>query len=113
MNRRYIKLDKYGISQERYRELSAFVMQYQEWKDGLSKQSSTKLSSKVAMVDIAAEKCSQETVGDNGLTEYIIKNVTEERPFYYLKEIMRMPYNDRTFYNARKRFFIILNESKQ
>ena len=112
-NRRYIRLDKYGISVERYKELSAFTMQYKEWQDGLAHSKDSKLSDKINLVKQIAEKSSIETIGDDGMKEYIIKNVTEERPYYYLKEIMRMPYRDKDFYSARKKFYVNLNEAKE
>lgn len=113
MNKRYIKLDQYGISLERYKELAAFTMQYREWKDALEHEENRDLEKKVSIVENTAEKCSLETVGDAGLTEYIIKNVTDERPYFYLKEIMHMPYRDKDFFLARKRFFLHLNVARK
>lgn len=112
-NKRYIRLDKFGISQERYKELSAFCMQYNEWKDANRGAVSPKALNKMRLVNTVAEKCSIAVIGDTGLAEYIVKNVTEERPYYYLRDIMLMPYRDKDFYNARRQFFIMLNDVKE
>lgn len=37
-NKRDLKLDKYGISKHRYRELKCFCLQYNEWRDLLKYQ---------------------------------------------------------------------------
>jgi hypothetical protein len=87
-------------------------MQYREWGDALKREVNPVLMDKIKLINDVAEQCSIETVGDGGMTEYIVKNVTEERPYYYLKQVMRMPYRDKTFYAARKRFYILLNKRK-
>lgn len=111
-SKRYVNLSQYGISDERRMEMVAFALQYKEWIDGLSRQENPKLRQKVNLVEYAANQSSEEIRGDYGLAEYIIKNVTENRPYWYLKQVMRMPYRDKEFYAARKRFFVILNQEK-
>ena len=111
-SKRYVNLSQYGISDERRQELVAFSMQYKEWIDGLSRQETPRLRQKVNLVEYAANKSSEDIRGDCGLAEYIIKNVTEDRPYWYLKQVMGMPYRDKEFYAARKRFFVILNREK-
>ena len=110
--KRYVNLVRYGISNERRMELVAFALQYQEWLDSLKKKESPKLRYKVNLVDDIARRGALDTCGDPGLAEYVLKSVTEDRPYWYLKEIMGMPYRDKDFYDARKRFFVLLNQEK-
>lgn len=111
-NNRYIKLSNLGISQERYNELSYFVAQYREWKFKQKNDFSDKREKKIRMIDDIAERSSMMVAGDPGLAQYIIINVTEGRPCFYLKNIMGMPYNEKLFYGARMKFFSILNDEK-
>lgn len=134
MNKRNLKLNEYGISGKRYKELSGFCEQYPEWKelldndtfgiaaesvDGMPK-AQNKISDKTGqiavdrveiekkknMIDEAARKASSD------LAQYIIKSVCYEVPFWYLQDIMKMPCSRNAFYDARRYFFYLLDKKK-
>lgn len=134
MNKRDLKLDKYGISGKRYKELSAFCEQYPEWKDELlikenpmksngysdmpkAHNNSSVVEDIVIRCDELNEKCSliDETAkaAADDLAEYIIKSVCYEKPLWYLRDIMSMPCSDRAFYDKRRYFFFLLNKRKR
>lgn len=136
MYNRKMTFTKYGISQNRYKELSGFCEQYPEWKDELrfnnptpqSQQidgmpfSNTNFTSdetanlaikraeireKVEMVENSAKEASQE------LWEYIIHSACYKKPFWYMRDIMCIPCSERSFFDVRRKFFGILNKKKK
>ena len=48
MNKRKLRLDKYGISNKRYKELCGFCEQYPEWLEELKSNTDTVKSSSVS-----------------------------------------------------------------
>ena len=127
-NNRDLKLDEYGISKWKFRELKYFCLQYNEKKkeaediiglhgvsiDGMPK--GTQISSVVenqaiklyalnddikVIEDTAAE-------ADTTISGYIIKNVTESIPYEY----MDVPCGRRQFYQARRKFFFLLSKKR-
>lgn len=133
MNKRKLKLDKYGISGKRFKELSGFCEQYPDWKKelayitdavkspqtdvigsfGREASDSTanlairrqQLSSKCELIEETARQASEE------LAEYIIKNVCFELPLRYLICVERMPCSERAFYDKRRYFFYLLDKA--
>lgn len=133
-NRRNLKLDDYGISSKRYKELCGFCEQYKEWKDELEFKKDTLKSKNITDMPLATsgedatqvlamrradleQKCKliENTAKqvDGVLAPYIIKSVTEEVPCWYLGDIMGMPCCRKDFYAARRYFFFLLDKNKR
>jgi hypothetical protein len=134
-NKRNLKLDDYGISNKRYKELCGFCEQYGEWRDELKYKKDTVKSKVITDMplppsrtgnpqeDLAIrrteleEKCKliEQTAiqADSYLYPYIIKSVTEEVPCWYLEEIMGMARCRKDFYAARRYFFFLLDKNKR
>lgn len=47
------------------------------------------------------------------LYQYIIRSVCYEEPFWYLRDIKGMPCSQRSFYDYRRYFFYLLDQSKK
>lgn len=122
--------DDYGISRNRYKELKAFCMQYDEKKSkiryGLSSvqadgvpgsnykespvekqavQNSTYLQD-VRMIEEAAIRA------DPGVWKYILKSATLGLSYEYIEyddELGKIPMCRKDFYGTRKLFYSILN----
>ncbi len=134
MNKRDIKLDKYGISGKRYKELCGFCEQYQDWKKELnnhayisavqygdepkpSNHDNSDTTAKHALkmlkykrnVDLI-EKVAKEV--DPDLWEYIIKAICYEVPVNYLINVERMAISAPAFYERRRYFFYLLDAAK-
>lgn len=125
--------DDYGISKNRYRELKAFCMQYDEKKskikygisstqnDGQPKARSTKSQTEAraiendrykrdcAMIEEAAVRANPE------IWRYIVRSVTLDLPYEFVEydeEQGKIPMCRNDFYGTRRKFFAILNELK-
>lgn len=125
--------NKYWISKHRHYELKHFCLQYSDWKrayagiDNLSVSDSNldKISSnsilditskcaiakaeyarKIEMVENAAK------VADPDLWQYILKAVTEELSFTYLKSRLEIPCGRDMYYDRYRRFFWILSKAR-
>ena len=134
MNKRELKLGKYGISGKRYKELKAFCEQYQEWKKELSDHAfisavqygdepkpsnheNSDTTSKHAIkllkfkknIDLI-EKTAKEA--DSDLWEYIIKDVCYEVPINYLVNVEGMHISVSAYYERRRYFFYLLDQEK-
>lgn len=116
MNRRELKLNEYGISSKRFKELSAFCEQYPEWVEELKKQSLTagdaaarrsELEHKCRLIETAALEA------DECLGTFIIKSVCYEKPFWYLRDILEIPCSQSAFYDRRRYFFYLLDKKKR
>lgn len=134
MDKKDIDLEKYGISKHRYRELKAFCMQYQEWKEFLKNNNDTvksleitdmplchgnsdqtcslatkraELSKNIEMIEKCAEKSSIEF--KNNLIQNVCNGTSVER----MIDIDRIPISKNVFYNYRRIFFINLDKVKK
>ncbi len=126
--------NKYWISKHRHYELKHFCLQYSDWKkayegiDNLSVSHSNldKISSANSISDITA-KCAiakaeyAEKMGmvetaakaaDPDLWRYILKAVTEELSFTYLKSKLEIPCGKDMYYDRYRRFFWILSNAR-
>lgn len=133
-NRRELKLNDYGISSKRYKELCGFCEQYTEWKDELEFKKDTLKSKNITDMPLSTSgedatqvlairridlelKCKiiEDTAKQTNeyLAPYIIKSVTEEVPCWYLEEIMGMATCRKDFYAARRYFFFLLDKNKR
>lgn len=134
LNKRKLKLDDYGISGKRFKELSGFCEQYPDWKKELSYMTDAVkspqingigsfggdtsdttanlairrqgLSEKCKLIESTAIQASEE------LAAYIIKNVCFELPLRYLICAEGMPCSERAFYDKRRYFFYLLDKKK-
>ncbi len=128
-NRRDIKLDKYGISKHKYRELKNFCLQYREkiaernsyygisavqitgMPKGASKDDATfnkvmrasKLSDDIELLEQTAR------AADAALFQYIISNVADNIPY---EQMNNPPCGRRQFYEARRKFFYLLSQKR-
>ena len=126
--------NKYWIDKHRYYELKHFCLQYPEWKkiyvatDGYTKKPAELFifskgnhgdptakcaearefySDRIDMV----EWCSIEA--DPELASYILKGVTEERSYTYLKTVLHMPCGKDTYYDRYRKFFWLLDKERR
>lgn len=135
MKKRTLTLQKYGISAKRYKELCGFCEQYPEWKEELlelepspkpqrvdgmpfSQTNNTTdetcdlaikramLSKKIKLVEDTAKEASQE------MWEYIIKSACYEQPFWYLRDIAKIPMSESAFLDRRRYFFYLLSKKR-
>lgn len=124
--------NKYWIDKHRYYELKHFCLQYPMWKklylglDGLVKNSTdvrtnTNVNSdptsncavsrafyseKICMLERCAEQADPE------LASYILKAVTEELSYNYLKTKLDIPCSKDTYYDRYRKFFWILHKER-
>lgn len=126
--------NKYWISKHRYYELKHFCLQYPEWKKAYHTIDETLISSprfdklttsdniadmtaKCAMAKIhylnlmeMVEKAAKEA--DEYIGDYILKAVTEDLSFTYLKTTMEIPCGKDMYYDRYRKFFWILSKSR-
>lgn len=95
MSKRDLRLRKWEISDERYRELRYACLQYEQYRDWPGERGSVRR----AAIEEAARRAGA------GLQRCIIRNVTEG----VLYEEMPVPCGRRQFYAARRRFFAELD----
>lgn len=134
MNKRDLKLDKYGISKKRYKELCGFCEQYPEWKqqlknstflssinpDGMPHDQNKGKSDTTGNTAIALIKKKQDcaliekvaNMASEDLASYIIKSACYEVPVTYLMMVDNMPCSKSAFYEARRYFFFLLDKEK-
>lgn len=126
--------NKYWISKHRYYELKHFCLQYSDYKkayagvdnlsvshSNLDKVSSgnsisditskcaiakSEYSNKIEMIEKAAKQADPE------LWQYILKAVTEELSFTYLKSRLEIPCGRDMYYDRYRRFFWILSKAR-
>lgn len=135
MNKRNLRLEQYGISRKRYKELCGFCEQYPDWKLELENHTSTvkckqidgmphlpagNFSDPTSELAIRRSKM-QENIrliektandADPTLSKYIIKSVCYEQPFWYIRDIMQIPCSEHSFYDSRRYFFYLLDRRK-
>ena len=134
--REYIpRAEKYYLQSYRYLELKAFCRQYQSWQVGLRScygfkannfdsspikgsehsdpteravEMAEKYRLKIDMVELAARQA------DESLASYILLNVTQGLGFDSLERMgKRPPCGVNQFYEARQKFFWILDQLKE
>ena len=125
---RDLKLDSYGISKMRYRELKYFCLQYPEKKRQVSSlaglnammyddmpkggqlsdptvQGAARIESIMDDIRVIDETAAEAAPG---MTQALIKNVTENIPYEY----MPVPAGKRQFFEARRKFFYLLSQKR-
>lgn len=126
--------NKYYINKHRHYELKHFCLQYPAWKqeyasledpsirsssaeripssnipsDPTSRYAMRKAyySERIEMIERIAKEA------DKYLYEYILKAVTEERSFTYLKTMLKIPCGRDMYYDRYRKFFWLLNEAR-
>ena len=125
--------NKYRIDKHRHYELKHFCLQYPEWKKAYASVNDSSISlsmlenvystsrpsdptARRAMLKAQysekinlIEKTAMET--DQFLQKYILKAVTEELSYTYLKTRLGIPCSRDTYYDRYRRFFRLLNEA--
>lgn len=128
--------NKYYINKHRYYELKHFCLQYPIWKKGYTALEDTSLrsidlsdvhvgtnnisnptekyaivktylSDKINMIEKAA------SIADSDLYSYILKGVTEEYSYTYLKTKLEIPCSKDTYYDRYRKFFWILSNMRK
>lgn len=127
--------NKYWISKHRYYELKHFCLQYPEWKKAysaidsmaISSHNFDRLPSGNTTSDITAKcaitkahysemiKMVENAVkeADEDLYTYILKAVTEELSYNYLKTKLEIPCGKDMYYDRYRKFFWILSKTKK
>ena len=127
--------NKYWIDKHRYYELKHFCLQYPEWKrvyselenasvplslieqvntsnlpgDPTAKRALMKFfySERIKLIEQAAMDA------DPYLYSYIIKGITEEKSYTYLKTKLDIPCGKDMYYDRYRRFFWLLSEARK
>lgn len=127
--------NKYWIDKHRHYELKHFCLQYPSWKRAYADCDNISLISSAAerlpasnlpgdptakramlkayyaeRIDLI-EKAAMEA--DSALCDYILKAVTEELSYTYLKSKLKIPCGKDMYYDRYRRFFWILNQSRR
>ena len=134
MNKRELKLSKYGISGKRVKELCGFCEQYPDWKKELtnhayisavqygdeprpSNHDNVDTTAKHAIKLIRykrncdlIEKVAKEADSENW--QSLIKAICYEVPIYYLISVEEMHLSPSAFYVRRRYFFYLLDMEK-
>lgn len=126
------KKNKYWIDRHRYYELKHFCLQYNTWKKisnslieparsfneirtdvGMNRPTeiSTILRADYIYRMEMVEKAAKEA--DMFLEKYILKSVTENLSYTYLKTVLNIPCSRDLYYDRYRRFFWILNEYRK
>ena len=125
--------NKYKINKHRHYELKHFCLQYPDWKklyselDGFERSNDYTNMSKSNMPSDPTYKCIElknlylknveliEQVAmdtDPELANYILKGVTEELSYQYLRSKLGIPCSRDTYYNRYRRFFWLLDKER-
>lgn len=135
MNKRNLRLEKYGISGKRYKELCGFCEQYPEWKQAIKFNTDTLHSPEITDMPLAphdnmddatsrlaikraymsqcvdlVDNTAKQAGGD--LSKYIILSVCYETNVTALRHIHGMPLEKSAFYELRRYFFYLLDKNK-
>lgn len=126
--------NKYWIDKHRHYELKHFCLQYPTWKreyaalDDPSINSST--AERMPSSNIPGDPTSRAAIdrifysdriklvekiaieADEFLSNYILRAVTEELSYTYLRNILGIPCSRDTYYDRYRRFFWLLNKER-
>ena len=124
--------NKYYIDKHRHYELKHFCLQYPEWKqayadfdnEGMSLSMIERVSTSNLPGDPTAKRAMMKTYyaekmhlvekaameADKYLHNYILKAVTENLSYTYLKSKMDIPCGKDLYYDRYRRFFWLLNK---
>lgn len=126
---------KYWLPKQRFLTVYHYCLQYPEWEDeynalrsaigvsgvnydGMPHGSGTgdpvssdamrlaDLDMKMQQVKDAVHEVAPE------IAPWLLKGVTEDRPFWYLHDVMRMPCEKDMYYDRRRRFYFLMASKK-
>jgi hypothetical protein len=125
---------KYWIDKHRHYELKHFCLQYPEWKRAYADCSGANIGSasadRMPSTNVPGDPTAKNAVNrnyyqermqliertameaDSALCDYILKAVTEELSYTYLKSKLKIPCGKDMYYDRYRRFFWILNRSR-
>jgi len=133
MNKRDLKLGKYGISGKRYKELCGFCEQYPDWKQEIKNytfisgkplsgmpsspnRAGSQTEEAAFRLDRFLRNCQivEETAkeADEEHWEEIIKSACYGVPTTYLINVDNMPLSKSVFYDRRRYFFFLLDKKR-
>lgn len=126
--------NKYWIDKHRHYELKHFCLQYPAWKRAYSELENPSIASSAAermpSNNIPSDPTAKQAIKKNNYSEkikmieraardaddelymYILKGVTEELSYTYLKSKLKIPCSRDTYYDRYRRFFWILSETR-
>lgn len=126
--------NKYWISKHRHYELKHFCLQYPMWKQEYAALDSPSVPSsafeKIPTSNIPGDPTAKSAIdkafyseriklieriakeADEFLYRYILKAVTEELSFTYLKYRLNIPCSRDTYYDRYRRFFWLLSNAR-
>ena len=124
--------NKYWIDKHRHYELKHFCLQYPEWKKAyltngnLAAAPIERTPSTNVPGDPTAKRAIKNTYyrerieliektameADSALCDYILKAVTEELSYTYLKSKLKIPCGRDMYYDRYRRFFWLLSEAR-
>lgn len=123
----------YSITKHRYYELKHFCLQYPEWKrayaeiDAMANDGHHERTSPTNQVSDTTARCAEAKLyyrsridlihtcaemADPELAEYIVKAVTSNLSYAYLKAKLNMPASKGTYFNRYRKFFWNLNNAR-
>lgn len=126
------KKNKYWIDKNRHYELKHFCLQYPEWKRAYNSSPDISLSTTESIPrtnrhsDLTAKQAMRKTYylerikliekvakeADSELHSYILKAVTEELSYTYLKTKTEIPCGRDMYYDRYRRFFWLLDKER-
>lgn len=126
--------NRYWIDKHRHYELKHFCLQYPEWKKAYASANGANISSSVGeripSTNVPGDptaKCAMKKAyylerikliekiameADQALCGYILKAVTEELSYTYLKSRLHIPCGRDMYYDRYRRFFWLLSEAR-
>jgi hypothetical protein len=129
------KKNKYWIDKHRHYELKHFCLQYPEWKRAYLEFSDLSMPlsmiERVSTSNIPGDPTAKRAImkayyldkieliekiardADEYLYEYIIKAVTENLSYTYLKTRLEMPCGKDMYYDRYRKFFWLLSEARK
>lgn len=134
MNKRELRLEKYGINKKRYLELRAFCEQYPYWKKELANHTYVGginySNEKSAPTNAISDKTCKDAIklcryqkncdliervaksADAEFWQFLIDSICYEVPLTYLMSVKNMPLEKTAFYDRRRYFFYLLDSAK-
>lgn len=125
---------KYWIDKHRHYELKHFCLQYPSWKRAYQSYNEatigSSLAEKLPSSNIPGDPTARNAIAktyyadrmkliektameaDSALCDYILKAVTEELSFTYLKSKLKIPCGKDMYYDRYRRFFWLLNKAR-
>jgi len=95
------------ISKHRGYELKHFCLQYPEWKRQFNDTADIFFKTRIEMVNNTAKET------DPVLSAYILKGITENRSYDYLRNMMNIPCGKDYYYKLYRKFYYILDKTRQ